>query len=230
LISVVLLAIFVGITRSIHRERGRLAHLDIRVARAMEDHAREHPELLHVLRGVTRAGGVLGLICLTLAGAVALFRRRYRLLAVVWIMAASGGALLDLTLKVAIHRQRPRNPDAAVSETNESFPSGHAMGSVVGYGLLGYVLCRYFRRRRARAAVITGLALLVMLIGFSRVYLRAHYLSDVLGGFAIGAVWLAVCLSGLETVRRRKIHVHRQQSEPAPEALVPPSERQLSSP
>jgi undecaprenyl-diphosphatase len=70
------------------------------------------------------------------------------------------------------------------------------MGSVVGYGLLVYLLLLpLLRRRRDRLAVVLAVTTLVLLIGFSRVYLRAHYLSDVIGGFALGAAWLGVCIA-----------------------------------
>jgi membrane-associated phospholipid phosphatase len=212
LVSLVLLAVFLLLTRDIHQEGGWLLRIDRRVATTLREHADGHPVVLHTLRVITRLGGVLALILLAVSGWLILRLRRRRLLAAVWLFAAIAGGLIDFMLKASIDRARPEHPDAAVTETNESFPSGHSMCSVVGYGMLVYVWILRLRQRRARLAVVGGLTALVLLIGFSRMYLRAHYFSDVIGGYCVGAVWLAVCLSGLEVVRRRKLAEHKQQS------------------
>jgi undecaprenyl-diphosphatase len=77
------------------------------------------------------------------------------------------------------------------------------MGSVIGYGMLGYVITLLDRRAAERVAVITLLVVLVLLIGFSRIYLRAHWFTDVLGGFAIGTFWVSLCITWVETHRRK---------------------------
>jgi undecaprenyl-diphosphatase len=77
------------------------------------------------------------------------------------------------------------------------------MGSVVGYGLLAYVTVLSLKQRWQQFLVIASLTALVLLIPFSRIFLGAHYLSDVLGGLTVGGFWLAVCITGLKTVRRR---------------------------
>src|SRR5262249_30142459 len=132
----------------------------------------------------------------------ALLRRR-RVLATVWALAAAGGGLIVLATKGGYERERPANPDAAVTEENESFPSGHSMGSLVGYGMVGYAPVLGLRPRWLRWGGALLLAALVLLVGFSRLYLRAHYFSDVLGGYLVGTVWLSACVSALEVLRRR---------------------------
>jgi undecaprenyl-diphosphatase len=204
LLSLITLAAFLVVTHSIREDQGELVRFDAEAAEAMEQHAQEHPALLHLLRIVTWLGGVPVMVLINLTGSVVLMLRHRRFFGTVWLLAALAGALIDQAIKAGIERHRPTNPDAAVTETNASFPSGHAMGSLVGYGLLGYFLMLRLRRRWARAAAVTGLVLLVLTIGFSRVYLRAHYVSDVIGGFCVGTVWLTACISGLELVRRRR--------------------------
>jgi membrane-associated phospholipid phosphatase len=78
-----------------------------------------------------------------------------------------------------------------------SFPSGHAMGSIIGIGMLLYVLGLYWHPSRlVRIASIVAACIFVGLVGVSRVYLGVHYPSDVMGGWAAGAAWMAVCVSG----------------------------------
>src|SRR5439155_7139387 len=131
--------------------------------------------------------------------------RRRRGLATAWLVAAVGGAVLTFALKDLTHRERPPMEwrDPVSTEANLSFPSGHSLCSLVGFGMLGYATSGTLQRRRARLFALAGLAGLVLLIGFSRIYLRAHWVSDVLAGFALGGAWLAVCLTGLELAGRR---------------------------
>ena len=106
-------------------------------------------------------------------------------------------------LKVLFERERPPFRDRFIDETTKSFPSGHSMGSLICYGLLAYVLVLVLRRAWVRLLAVSGLSVLVLAIGFSRIYLGAHYVSDVVGGYAVGGVWLAACITAVETVRRR---------------------------
>jgi PAP2 superfamily len=77
------------------------------------------------------------------------------------------------------------------------------MGSLIGYGLLGYAVAfLWIHRRRAQLSVVLVAALLVVAIGLSRLYLGVHYFSHVVGGYAAGVLWLSACISGLEVARR----------------------------
>jgi undecaprenyl-diphosphatase len=251
LLTLATLVLFAAITRSIRQDQGELNRFDHRLAQGFEEHAQDHPRLLQLFRAVTQLGGVTAMVTVTLAGSLILLARRRRLLAIVWMVAALGGGLFTMEFKAHIDRDRPGNPDDAVVERNKSYFSGHSMGSVVGYGMLAYILLLRLRRRWLRAAAVAGLALLVLLIGFSRLYLRAHYFTDVLGGFCIGAVWLSVCISGLEVVRRRRQarppsaagvlsgekpsplagpHIHQKGDGRVPDGATALSERQPPSP
>src|SRR5262249_19187734 len=144
-------------------------------AHDLQQHAEHHPAVLTAMRLVTNLGGIPAMVVLTSAGSLAALLRRRRLLATVWLFAAVGGGLFILLSKQYYDRPRPANPDRAVTEENESFPSGHSMGSLVGYGMLGYAGCLGLRKRWWRVALLLGLTAVVALIGFSRLYLRAHY-------------------------------------------------------
>jgi undecaprenyl-diphosphatase len=101
--------------------------------------------------------------------------------------------LLMSLLKRLIQRQRP--PDPLVEGiTNFSFPSGHAFMGVAFYGLLIWYASVYISDKWLSRMVILSLFLIIAAIGFSRIYLRVHYATDVLAGICIGFVWLDFCL------------------------------------
>jgi undecaprenyl-diphosphatase len=77
------------------------------------------------------------------------------------------------------------------------------MGSFVAYGFLAYLLTRVPRSDFPRRTAVAVLAVLVLLIGFRRIYLGAHYLSDVIGGYAVAAVWLTFCILVTDRTQRR---------------------------
>ena len=94
--------------------------------------------------------------------------------------------------KNLIGRHRPADP-LIQGVTNFSFPSGHAFMSVAFYGLLIAWIMTSIKSNWQRQAAITFLVLLILLIGFSRIYLRVHYLTDVIAGLCTGTIWLITC-------------------------------------
>lgn len=106
--------------------------------------------------------------------------------------ALSSLGLMSL-LKNLLARRRP--PDPMVDGImNYGFPSGHAFMSVAFYGLLIVLAAKGIRRPWLKYALISLLILLIALIGFSRIYLKVHYATDVVAGFCIGISWLIGCL------------------------------------
>jgi undecaprenyl-diphosphatase len=89
--------------------------------------------------------------------------------------------------------------------TTYSFPSGHTAAATVFYGLVACYLVRRVPGGPKRAAVIAACCLMVMLVALSRMYLGVHYLSDVLAASAEGVAWLAVCITAVSTLQRRRI-------------------------
>jgi undecaprenyl-diphosphatase len=110
---------------------------------------------------------------------------------------------MDQVLKRVFHRPRPAWDLPILIARGWSFPSGHAMGSLVAYGMLVYLIVRTMGHARRRLALAGCALVLVLLIGLSRMYLGVHYFSDVVAGYAAGTVWLTACITGLEVVRRR---------------------------
>ena len=105
-----------------------------------------------------------------------------------------GAALLNLILKQIFVRPRPDYPLAYLTAPGFSFPSGHAMISVAFYGAIAYLSFAYLKRFRAKVLVSIGTLVISGFIGYSRVYLGVHYVTDVLAGWAAGTAWLAVCI------------------------------------
>jgi undecaprenyl-diphosphatase len=122
-----------------------------------------------------------------------------------WAAAFAGGGALNWLLKRIVQRSRPVGSEEFLYGTSFSFPSGHAMGSLIGYGMLAYLLIAFWPpARRHRTAVVVAALVLIALIGLSRLYLGVHFLSDVIAGYAAGAVWVAVCVTGVEIALRQR--------------------------
>ena len=153
---------------------------------------------------------VLGVVVLWL-----LWRRLPRL-ALFVVITAAGSSLLNTVVKTAVHRLRPVLTDPVVRESGLSFPSGHAQAAIVGYAVLLLVflpiLHGAWRRVAMTFSVFMGLA-----IGFSRIALGVHYVSDVVGGFILGAAWVAAMTAAFNAMRvdrgRRAVDV-REGLEP----------------
>ena len=145
------------------------------------------------------------LVVVTLAAGIVLWRKRWLTDLVLLILAGVGAEILTVGLKQGFERERPFFPNPLASATSYSFPSGHASVSLAVYGTIGFIAARHLSNRRARFAVLAAAAVLVGLIGFSRLYLGVHFLSDVIAGFSLGLAWVSLCviLLGLP-VRLRK--------------------------
>jgi undecaprenyl-diphosphatase len=167
-------------------------------------HGQATPAFTTVFMLITSLGTLEALGTLGLLVAVIYSVRRRWLYVGAWIAALAGGEALDQLLKELFARPRPSFVDPLLFETGYSFPSGHAMMSLVTSGMLAYFAVLALQSWRARGAVIFGAALLALLIGFSRIYLGVHYFSDVVAGFAAGGIWLSTLITGMEIIRRRK--------------------------
>jgi len=97
--------------------------------------------------------------------------------------------LLNLLLKQVVHRPRPEG-FRLIAETGYSFPSGHSMIAMAFYGLLAWMVWHYERDRFVKWFCMVGFALVIVAIGFSRVYLGVHYATDVIAGFCVSLAWL----------------------------------------
>jgi undecaprenyl-diphosphatase len=113
-----------------------------------------------------------------------------------------GGYLINFVMKLSFQRVRPPHPLIERLE-NFSFPSGHATSAFIFYGLLSYLIWKTDMPKKYKLLSAFLLILFSALIGFSRVYLRVHYTSDVLGGFCIGFAWLILTIGVFENLKKK---------------------------
>jgi undecaprenyl-diphosphatase len=172
---------------------GRLAALDARVAEWL--HAHGHPGLTVFLLAVTHLHSTVAMILWSAAFAAVLARLREWYWLRTLALAVGGATLLNLLLKQVFGRVRPHFDDPLLVLQTYSFPSGHTAAAVAFYGVLAAFLVSRFHDARQRAACVGGAIAAVALVAFSRLYLGAHYLSDVLGAVCSSTAWLVLCLA-----------------------------------
>lgn len=167
-------------------------------------HAHATPLRTGAARAISFLGSVRFLTVASVIVALVLWRKNMLNRLIVVTLAMAGGSVLNLALKHAFHRQRPVLENPLVTLSSYGFPSGHTMGSTIFYGLLALIVAALLRDWWHRVFVVLGAIVLIGLVALSRVYLGAHYVSDVSGAFAAGVAWLAFCWTGLVTIRRRR--------------------------
>jgi membrane-associated phospholipid phosphatase len=121
------------------------------------------------------------------------------------VVAVAGNALLNVTLKAIFERARPLHDATEELVRGFSFPSGHSSGAVVAYGMFAYVLIRCLspaQAARLKLPLVLAATALAFTIGCSRIFIQAHFATDVLAGFASGSAWLVVCIGSAEWLRR----------------------------
>ena len=143
---------------------------------------------------VSALHGTWAILFDTLAVSLYLWVRRLRFWLLTLVTNVFGGILLNFLLKNVFHRPRPGFINPILTLNSYSFPSGHTLMATVFYGTLcAFVVSRTHNLGR-RLFAITAAVLVIALVGFSRIYLGAHYLSDVLAAIMEGVAWLTLCL------------------------------------
>jgi len=165
------------------------------------------PGLTALMRFVTNLGDWQVVMTATLVLFFYLWYRRDHTHILVALVAMMGAGILDASLKLAFHRLRP-DPFFAPKPSTYSFPSGHALISLCFYGLVAGTLTHDMHAKWQRVLTWSVAALLVAMIGLSRVYLGVHWPSDVIAGYAAALIWmgavrvLAMRLEGRRTKSR----------------------------
>lgn len=162
-------------------------------------------ELDRIMIAVTELGDTA--VVITVAAAVLAFlliRRSWRT-AAYFLAAAAGGSLFNTVIKMTVQRTRPTS-GLYTGFSDYSFPSGHSTENAVLYGFITYLVCRRLSGR-LQIATILAAATLVAAIAFSRIYIGAHYFSDVAGGLAFASAWLTVLMIAYHSHRAASEHI-----------------------
>jgi undecaprenyl-diphosphatase len=178
-----------------------LMTVDGGIARDLNEVVSSRPGVVDGLTVVSRLGGRGVLLWLVAVAVVLLFIRRRPRPAIYLIITGVGALLLDPSVKTLVGRLRPVVDVPVATAPGNSFPSGHALGSFVVYGALVLVFLAAVPRRW-RVLFVAVPALIVAAVGFTRIALGVHYLSDVLAGWLLGAAWLSVTAYAFRLWRR----------------------------
>lgn len=186
-----------GIIATLVVTESRLVALDNTLAETLSNHA--SASWLRALATLTVAGDrdfllVLGAFVLT----GLLWRRRW-VDASLWLSGTLGAAGLNVLLKGIFQRVRPEHLHGFAQELGWSFPSGHATGAMAVYGLSAYLVADALPGPWRRSVAVAATALIAS-IGYSRVMLQVHFLSDVLAAFAVTGAWITLCIALRERV------------------------------
>lgn len=220
-VAAVPLAILITLVR---RSSPALAHVDRGTSNSLHRFAITHSGFTGAMKTVSAIGGPVGwwVVLAPLFGWL-LYRRLPRLAAFVAVTAI-GSSLLNRAIKVTVDRARPHLSNPVASAAGKSFPSGHTQSAMVGCGVLVLVLLPVVRRRMRPLLLAAGL-FVVALIGFSRIALGVHYVSDVIGAVLVGLAWLLAMTAAFSAWRRdeRKPPVHLDEGlEPEHRAQIAP--------
>src|SRR5256885_10371109 len=165
-------------------------------------HAHLSQAFVNILRVLSEPGAAewIGVV-LFVAVILLVWKRAWPALVTI-VVAVPGGMLLNELLKLAVHRHRPFLDGWFVDWSGYSFASGHTIGATLLYGQLLLFLLPLMKSKRWQRLTILSAAMLVMLVGFSRIALGAHYLSDVIAAIFLGVLWLMICALLIKPMRR----------------------------
>ncbi len=155
-------------------------------------HQFANPQLDSVMLFITSLGDPAMVITVFISTIAWLGMKRRYTDVIRFTIVCVGGILINQVMKLFFAKPRPELWTRLISEHSFSFPSGHAVGSMVVYGFIAYILARelpiYQRYIYAVASI------LIVAIGFSRLYLGVHYPTDIIAGYGVGILWLITCL------------------------------------
>ena len=193
--------LFAILADSVFDVHGKTA-FDREVTLAMEV---EHtPALNRAAHAVTFLGDHRFLLPATFAVTAALAILHRRVSAALFFGVVIGGWLLESLIKIVYHRARPDLWPALVTEKTFSFPSGHATMSTLFYGACAALVLHLSKNRALRAAMLSAATVVILTVCYSRIYLGAHWATDVAAGMLVGLFWVSVCSTGVEYFARRK--------------------------
>lgn len=207
IVVVTVLIIFIGFTSRL--QRGELNSFDAEISNWL--HSKRTPSLTGLVRIITDFGDVIAYTIIIPIIALLQYRInknwQHSIESMIILISCF---LLNLALKFYFGRARPDVSLHLVELSDQSFsyPSGHTMTATAFYGFIIYLALHYFRTPWMKIISIVILTVTILSIGASRIYLGAHYPTDVLAGFLVGTVWVIICVSLLRYFQFRKLRVH----------------------
>ena len=189
--------IFIAIAQGISMNSW-LSNVDATITNSIKTNI--SPIDLQIFAVLTHFGDRPVLFAIGILVTILLWRARCKPLAIGWAVTLAGNAVLNPMLKLYFERLRPLNEHGVANALGWSFPSGHASGAMVTYGMLAYIAMRTLPSVWHLPAVLGGISL-VLAVGFSRIILQVHFTSDVAAGFASGLAWLSLCILSIELIQ-----------------------------
>ncbi len=159
-------------------------------------HQFANPTRDQIMLKITQLGNPSFVIMVVITTLILLWRKHYYQEAKIFILACLGALILTTGMKLFFAKPRPQLWKHLISETSFSFPSGHALGSVVLYGLIAYLLSNYYPK--FSGLIYSFATTTILLIGLSRIYLGVHWPTDILAGYGVGFLWLTLCVTLLK--------------------------------
>ena len=154
------------------------------------------PALTILMQIASFLGSTLFLTLLGISIVITLYLNKHRRGAIIFTITTIGASLLLASLKIAFRRARPEPFFDTVLPASYSFPSGHSLASFCFYGALAAIITARIEKLWLKTLVWLAAAIMILLIGISRIYLGVHYPSDVLAGFAVGLIWVITIAVG----------------------------------
>lgn len=182
-----------------HVRAGTTQSFDNSIMRWMAQHQNHTVQM--VMLEITSLGTGTVVTMIVLIAGLFLWLNRHKHSAVLLVAATLGGMVLDNLLKIGFNRPRPQVFAWGTYAVSSSFPSGHAMSSVIVYGTVAYLAARLQHNVRSRILTMILAAIIIALICASRLYLGVHYPSDIAAGLVIGLAWASFCMAVLEAAQ-----------------------------
>lgn len=192
---------------------GDLARLDEGAVAFVQSYA--NPAVTQTARVISWLGSVAFLTAASVVAALVFLRKRWFDAILGLALTMLGGSLLNVLLKQLFQRQRPVFENPIVNLTSFAFPSGHTMGATLFYMFIAAVVAYAMKSRRIRVLAFASALLLIALIGMTRIYLGAHFVTDVVGAIVAGTAWLAFCWTAVETLRKWRRHQRQRRASRA---------------
>ena len=191
IIALVAIGIFFAILEDVFEDQ--ILHMDVIIYQFSVVFLR-NDTLTFLMKVITNLGNAVPILLITILAMVICRNKKINFWMLLNLIFVTG---LNVVLKYGVHRNRPEGY-RLIDESGYSFPSGHSMVSVAFYGFFIYLIIKKVSNPYLRNTLVIALSLLIMLIGFSRIYLGVHYASDVIGGFFISLAYLIIFITIME--------------------------------